>query len=117
MKTQDSKKIYRQSLGVKLSKAADQRVWNKIEGELQKQSSRGTWFQFGLTASILCALLVVILVRNIPEQTEVVELSSTTAEIDQVSDVAFEIDEELAATQILAYDDYEGLGVGAEYDF
>lgn len=112
MRSTKNKELYRQSLGTKLSRSADGRIWSNIQGELAKQSSRGHWLQISFAAGVVCTLLVIIILRNSPIRTGE-EIVAT--EIDQVSEVAFEIDQELSSTQILAYDDFENLGIEYEY--
>lgn len=118
MNANRNKELYRQSMRTKLSRNADQRVWSQIQGELQKQSSRGQWFQFSLAAGVLCALLTIVILRNLPTApVENVSQLGYASEVDQMSQTVFEIDQELLSTQILAYDDFENMGVGSEYDF
>ncbi len=118
MNSNRNKELYRQSMSTKFSRNADQRVWSQIQGELQKQSSRGQWLQFSLVASALCALLTIVILRNFPTApVENASKLSYASEVDLMSEVVFEIDQELLSTQILAYDDFENLGVGSEYDF
>ncbi len=118
LKSQKTKDLYRDSLQVKLSKSADARVWSNIEAELEKQSKKkGAWLQLSLAASVVCALLVVVIMRNSPSAPSQSGAELAASEIDQITDVTLEIDEGLASTQILAYEDYEDMGIGSEYEY